>query len=217
MASHHPTKIFGAVLGISILAAITFAYAKPSEAQRPPAATSHFSIFKRVFAADPATTEEVAARLHRLNSGVQGLNADLTQMRVAGRGLGRLDSRLVIFPARDDQNICYTTIGSEGSGMLYCYTPRGADAPPGLGSAHLNVMKMYSPTGGSHVDAFGVVFDDVKALRVEVRGQWRNAPLLNNAFFLEVPNASPDDIGLVEATLSDGSVQLWDTHTQQLR
>src|SRR5688500_16013535 len=98
MVSKHRKRIFAAAVGASVLAAVAFAYARPSEAQRQLPATAHLSIFERAGgAADPATAAEVAVR-------ARDLNADLTQLRVVGRGLGRLNSTLAVFPARENQN-----------------------------------------------------------------------------------------------------------------
>lgn len=209
MVAKHRKRVFAAAAGASILAAVAFAYARPSEAQRQLPATAHLSIFERAGgAADPATATEIAFR-------ARNLNADLTKLRVVGRGLGRLNTTLAIFPARENQNMCYTTIGSDstGSGLLYCYTPRGADAPAETAGARFNVMKMYTAAGGPHTDVFGVAFDDVKSLRVQVSGEWRAIPIFSNGFFLEAPGAAFGDVGIVEATLADGSVQRWDTRT----
>ncbi len=209
MLSRHRGKIFAAAAAASIVGAVAFVSARPSDAQRQLPATAHLSIFERADAtADPATAAEVAARAH-------DLNADLTKLRVAGRGLGRLNTTLVIFPARENQNICYTTIGSDptGSGLLHCYTPRGPDAPAETAGARFHVMKMFTDTGGPHTDVFGVASDDVKSLRVQVSGEWKAIPIFNNGFFLEVPDARFADVGIVEGTLSNGSVQRWDTRT----
>jgi len=202
-------RIFVAALGASILGAVTFSFTRPSEAQRQLPASADLSIFERPGGtADAATAAEVAARAH-------DLNADLTRLRVIGRGLGRLNTTLAIFPAREDQNVCYTTIGSDptGSGLLHCYTPRGPDAPDEIVGAQFHVMKMYTLNGGPHTDVFGVASDDVQSLRVQVGGEWKTMPILNNGFFLEVPDAALADVGIVEATLANGSVQRWDTHT----
>jgi len=212
MVSKHRKRVFAAALGASILGAVAFSSTRPSEAQRQLPATADLSIFERPGGTvDAATAAEVAARAH-------DLNADLTQLRVVGRALGRLNTTLAIFPAREHQNVCYTTIGSDpaGSGLLHCYTPRGPDAPDEIMGARFHVIKMYTVNGGPHTDVFGVASDDVKSLRVQVSGEWNAIPIFNNGFFLEVPDASFADVGIVEATLSNGSVQRWDTHTGRL-
>lgn len=199
-------KISAVAVGVLVLVgASVFAFARPSGANAPPAAASHFSFMQRPGAGPSAATDAILGTLHR-----QDLNP--SDVHVAASGLGSHGSRLAIFPGTAAQRICYGIFGTDASqsGMTYCYAPRGAETPDVNAAAHFNVSAEWEADNGGHTDVFGIAFDDVKAIRVEAQGTWRDAQLANNAFYLEVPATSPNDVTFVEATLRDGSVQRWD-------
>jgi len=79
---------------------------------------------------------------------------------------------------------------------------------------HFSAVAPYSNIDGkAGTQLFGIAFDDVKALRVNVAGHWRAVPLHDNGFYLDLPNVAQTDVGVVEATLSDGTVQRHDIQT----
>jgi hypothetical protein len=67
--------------------------------------------------------------------------------------------------------------------------------------------------GKVRVQLFRVAFNDVKKLRVQVAGSWTNVPLANNAFYLDLPGIRYEQMGVVEATLANGSTQVEDLQT----
>ena len=103
----------GSVLVSLITLGVVF-FVQSSANERPPS-TELFSIFSTPMLHDPKTAAELAA--------VRNFpNQDLSQLRVIGRGLGRFNSRLAVFPANDGRNICYSLLGSSAAdpGMGYC-------------------------------------------------------------------------------------------------
>jgi hypothetical protein len=60
---------------------------------------------------------------------------------------------------------------------------------------------------------FGVAEDSVTSLRVLVSGAWRELPVANNGFYVDLPGVQRSEVGTVEATLSDGSKQVHDLQT----
>ena len=68
--------------------------------------------------------------------------------------------------------------------------------------------------GEVRVDIFGVAYDDVTSLRVQVGDEWRLVPLVSpNGFYLSLSGVSRDQLGHFEATLEDGTVQVHDLQT----
>ena len=137
---------------------------------------------------------------------------DFSRARELGRHLGQFDSRLLIFPREDDRSVCYALIAARSHpGSGYCYQP----SHPASSAAHYNFGAPQSIIDGKvGVQLYGIAFDDVTRLRVQVRGEWREVPLVGeNGFFLDLPGVSREDLGHFEATLEDGTVQIHDVQT----
>jgi hypothetical protein len=140
----------------------------------------------------------------------------LTSFRVLARGLGRFDSRVVAAPSADGRTVCYALIGATNAdpSMSYCYRPVDPGLPPGLAGQHFHAVAPEAVVDRKvGVQLFGVAFNDVKKLRVQVAGSWTNVPLSNNAFYLDLPGIRYEQMGLVEATLANGSTQVEDLQT----
>lgn len=89
--------------------------------------------------------------------------------------------------------------------MSFCYS-----RTPGK---HFNAMAIEALTAdGIGVQLFGLADDTVKRVRVNVSGQWRDVPLANNGIYLDLPGVRHEEVGVVEATLKDGTTQ---THNIQ--
>ena len=141
---------------------------------------------------------------------------DLARARSLLTGLGRFDSRVAVLPSKDGATICYGLFGARPSDPAgsYCYQPNHPSLPSPIAGEHFSAMALYSALpDGPRVQLFGIAFDDVVALRVEVSGEWVAVPVRGNAFYLDVPDASTESVGVLEATLADGSVQLHDMRT----
>jgi hypothetical protein len=139
--------------------------------------------------------------------------ADMAKTRVLARGLGRHDSRLVAFPSKSGSSVCYALLGRtpHDPAMSYCYQPLAPDAPGPLAGQHFHAVALYSNIDGKPgVQLFGIAFNDVESIRVQVSGAWRPVPVRSNGFYLDLPNVAQEDIGIVEATLADGGVQQHD-------
>jgi hypothetical protein len=197
----------GSVLASLIALGVVF-FVQSSANERPPS-TELFSIFSKPMLHDPRTAAELAV--------VRNFpNQDLSQLRVIGRGLGRFNSRLAVFPANDGRNICYSLLGSSAAdpGMGYCFAPASPYAPPETAGEHFSVAALESATDGQiRVQVFGVALDDVAKVRVQVAGGWRAIRLAPNGFYLDLPGVHHEEVGIVEVTLDDGSVQRHDIQT----
>ena len=138
---------------------------------------------------------------------------DFSRARELGRHLGQFDSRLLIFPREDNRSVCYALIAASRSHPAsgYCYQP----SHPASSAAHYSFSAPQAIVDGKiGVQLYGIAFDDVARLRVQVRGEWREVPLVGeNGFFLDLPGVSREDLGHFEATLEDGTVQMHDVQT----
>jgi hypothetical protein len=170
-------------------------------------ARSAFAVFASLPAVAPPLEVAASPSLAR---------GDLAQTRVLGANLGRFHSRLFIFPANDDRNVCFGLVGATAAdpGMTYCYSPGNPAAPSEIAGEHFSVVAPESVVGGTvGVQLFGVVDDDVASARVQVRGVWRPVQLARNSFYLDLPGVSYEQMGEFEATLKDGSAQVHDIRT----
>jgi hypothetical protein len=141
---------------------------------------------------------------------------EIAQTRVLGADLGRFHSRLFIYPANDNRNVCFGLVaaGPKDPGMVYCYSPGNPSAPPEIAGEHFSVVAPESVSDGTvGVQLFGVVDDDVVSARVQVRGDWRPVQLARNGFYLDLPGVGYDQMGRFEATLKDGTTQIHDIQT----
>jgi hypothetical protein len=132
--------------------------------------------------------------------------------------VGQFDSRLVAFRSFQGRNVCYALLAAQRTdpGMAYCYRPYADNAPPGLADEHFSVVALESRTGPNldvGTQVFGVAEDDVVSVRVLVAGSWQSIPVVDNGLFLDLPGVQRSDVGTVEVTLSDGSMQRHDLKT----
>lgn len=131
--------------------------------------------------------------------------ADVSMIRLLATDLGAFSSKLVAFPTRGGDLACYALVGQLG----YCWSPKVVP-----GDKHFNPSALESVVDGEErVQLYGLAFDDVKALRVQVSGDWRRIAVENNGFYLDLPGVRHSQMAVVEATLSDGSVQTYDLQT----
>jgi hypothetical protein len=141
---------------------------------------------------------------------------EIAQTRVLGAGLGRFHSRLFIYPANDNRNVCFGLVAASPNdpGMVYCYSPGNPSAPPEIAGEHFSVVAPESVSDGTvGVQLFGVVEDDVARARVQVKGEWQPVRLAHNGFYLDLPGVSYSQLGRFEVTLEDGTTQVHDIQT----
>lgn len=139
--------------------------------------------------------------------------ADFDKLHVLGSELGAKNSRLVAFPSESGQVVCYALLGFTPAdpGMSYCYAPYDPGLPDGIKGEHFSAVALYSAAGGEpRVQLFGIAFDDVVKVRVQAAGEWKSVPLNNNGLYLDLPGLMHEQVGIVEATLADGTVQVHD-------
>jgi hypothetical protein len=184
-----------------------FALAHPSGAGRPYDVRSAFA----VFGSQPAVAAPAeVARSPSLS------RAEIAQTRLLGSNLGRFHSRLFVYPANDDRNVCFGLVAAspEDPGMVYCYSPGSSSAPSEIAGEHFSVVAPESVSGGTvGVQLFGVADDDVASARVEVDGRWRPVRIARNGFYLDLPGVTYEQMGRFEATLKDGTTQTHDIRT----
>ena len=137
---------------------------------------------------------------------------DWNKLRVLGSGLGRYDARLVAYPAGDGSMVCYWLVGeTRGPLTSHCYDPSDPHLPGRVKGQHFAALALYSAEEGKpSVQLFGIAFDDVVEVRAQVAGEWVDVPLGNNGFFVDLPGVRHEQVGIVEATLADGSTQIHD-------
>jgi len=143
---------------------------------------------------------------------------DRASFRTLLSGVGRFDTRLVAFRSFHGRNVCYAILAAERTdpAMSYCYGPYAEDAPAGLAGEHFSVAALGSRTGPNldvGTEVFGVAEDDVVGVRVLVAGSWQKIPIVDNGLFLDLPGVDRSEVGTVEVTLSDGSIQRHDLQT----
>jgi hypothetical protein len=175
-----------------------------------PAAADLFDVFQT---GDPAAPEPELAHMEQ-DVGVAAV--DRKQRRILGANLGQFDSRLVAFPARGGQNVCFALLGRTvyQPAASYCYQPRGAGLPAKLAGERFSVVGLWGVIDGNGgTQVFGVAEDSVKSIRVMVAGAWRDVPIERNGFYLDLPGVPHRQVGTVEATLTDGTKQIHDIQT----
>lgn len=189
------------------LTTISLAYSSNASGSKGDVARDAFAVFQ----SGPAMAPEAEVADLAIDVGTDA--TDRTQFRVLGAGLGTFHSRLVAFPARGGKNVCYSLLGArlEDPGMSYCYAPRSTHVPAPLLGERFSVVALESVTAaGLETQVFGIAEDSVARVRVDVAGTWREIPIRRNGFYLDLPAVAHSDVGLVEATLSDGSRQFHD-------
>jgi len=175
-----------------------------------PSAVPHMAVFNDASRAE-APEPELASTF---TGGDEQANQAKTH--VLARGVGRHDSRLVAFPSPTGSSVCYALLGRtpHDPAMSYCYQPLAPDNPAAIRGEHFSAVALYSNIDGkAGTQLFGIAFDDVKSMRVNVAGAWQAVPVKHNGFYLDLPNVAQADVGTVEATLSDGTVQRHDIQT----
>jgi hypothetical protein len=170
-------------------------------------ARSAFAVFDSLPAAAPPAEVAKSPGISR---------GEIAQTRILGSDLGRFHSRLFIYPANGDRNVCFGLVAATplDPGMVYCYSPGNPSAPPEIAGEHFSVVAPETVSDGTvGVQLFGVIDDDVTTARVQVNGSWRPVRLARNGFYLDLPGVSYAQMGRFEATLKDGSTQIHDIQT----
>ena len=201
------TRVFVLAAAGAAAVALTLALTHRSGASRNLDARSAFAVFRSL---PPSPPPAEVSRSPSLSRG------DIAQTRILGTDLGRFHSRLFIYPANGNRNVCFGLVAAnpQDPGMVYCYSPGNPSAPPEIAGEHFSVVAPESVSDGTvGVQLFGVVDDDVVSARVQVRGEWRPVRLARNGFYVDLPGVSYDQMGRFEATLRDGSTQLHDIRT----
>jgi hypothetical protein len=207
MTRSRSTKLVVLVAAGAAAAGSALALTHGSRAGRNLDPRAAFAVFHTL---PPSAPPSEVARSPSLSRG------DLAQTRLLGAGLGRFHSRLFIYPANGDRNVCYGLVAAspQDPGMVYCYSPGNPAAPSEIAGEHFSVVAPESVSDGTvGVQLFGVVDDDVVSARVQVGGEWRSVQLGRNSFYLDLPGVSYDQMGHFEATLRDGSIQIHDIRT----
>ncbi len=195
-----PARARGRVLAAAacVLAAgiaATLALTKRADATAATPFAANFAVFS-----EPVPVLRGVPMTEVTGSGPEPTSA----VRILGENLGPYSLKLVAFTV-NREGVCFALVGWTS----YCWRP---DVVPG--HKHFHPSALYSFLNGqSRVQLHGLAFDDVEALEVRVRGQWRNVPLANNGFYLDLPGVEDADVDVVRATLSDGSVQTYNLHT----
>jgi hypothetical protein len=170
-------------------------------------ARSDFAVFHSLPPAAPPSEVASSPSLSR---------GEIAQTRVLGTDLGRFHSRLFIYPANDNRNVCFGLVAAspKDPGMVYCYSPGNPSAPPEIAGEHFSVVAPESVSDGTvGVQLFGVVDDEVARARVQIGGEWRPVHLARNGFYLDLPGVSYDQMGHFEVTLRDKTTQTHDIAT----
>jgi len=160
-------------------------------------------------------SDSVEPQLRDLAQHVGATGGETTSMRILNRDLGPFNSRVVAFAAKGGRTICYSLLGERVTdpGTSYCYQPNGR-LPARLTGQHFNVMAPQHVVDGEiGVQVFGLAFDDVVSVRVDVNGAWLPARVVNNSFYLHLPGVGGRQLGIVEATLASGATQRHDLRT----
>lgn len=193
-----------------LISGVALAFSAGASGGEGPVARDSFAVFG---GGPPAAPESELTSL----ADQVGVDAtDKTQFRVLAAGLGHFNSRLVAFPARSGHNICYSLLGAkpEDPGMSYCYQPGNDAVPAQLVGERFSVVALQSVIDGQvSTQLFGVAENPVKGIRVMVAGSWRDVSIKRNGFYLDLPGVPHYDVGIVEATLANGSKQVHDIQT----
>jgi hypothetical protein len=196
-----------------------------SGAGQKPNATTAFSIFSTSPTTQAPTELSSKERISE--------NSDLGQVHEIAADLGSYRTKLLIWPAQNGTSVCYALV------HVYAYCYPLSDPIQSAGGEHFNVSRLQSRISG-HVGTavFGVAFDDVVRLRIQVNGAWRPVRLYKNGFYIELPNTffedctftplykedgvttgnfdcRPSDRLVLEATLAEGTRQVHDIRTNQ--
>jgi hypothetical protein len=108
----------GCLIGLAAVAALVIAHGASGTAR--PQASDGFAVFGQGAASAPEQ------QLVSLADDVGANATDRMRFRVLAAGLGQFHSRLVAFPARDGQLVCYSLLGAraEEPGMSYSIRQR---------------------------------------------------------------------------------------------
>lgn len=190
---------------LGIVAGLVVVQKSLSTGKIVPPATGSFGVFAKKGNAnnDPALAE--VASMFR-----GGELADVGRAQVLLRNLGEYDSRVIAVSSISGRTICFALAGetSQDPGAAYCNQPNDPSAPASIAGQHFGAMALYSAFDGTpRVQLFGIAFDDVAYLRINVAGTLHDVPLSNNGFYLDLPETQEQDVGVLEATLTDGTVQ----------
>jgi hypothetical protein len=143
-------------------------------------------------------------------TGDPGANAsDPTSMHVLRDRLGPYNSRIVAYTSLDRGRICVYLLGhaAGGIGMGFCSRP---DTDPAFAGLHFIAAAPWtSGLDGTSTQVFGVATDQVRGIRVLTNGQWLNASLTDNAFYLDLPGHTSDDVQQITATLESGDSETY--------
>jgi hypothetical protein len=208
------------VLGLALIAAVLLHPAVGQAIQRAfgdRSAASDFAPFRGGTELDLGSLSASQSKsLENVIANFPADSADVAGARVLQGGLGRFNSKLVVVPSSSRRGLCYSLLAAAGfPSMTYCYRPLEAGAlDSSLSGQRFMVSTLESLNDGTvGTQVFGVTLDDVRALRIQVDGAWRDLPIENSSFYLDLPTSDLGSIGEVEATLADGSKQLHDTTT----
>jgi len=197
--SRSRTSLIGLVV---VIAASVMALTTSAGASDPPQAEPVRNVFD---AFSRLTQTRPEPELERLS-----VRHNIGDFHVLGQSLGRSGARLVAGLSADGATVCYGLLGGPGS-VSYCYPPLYPNLPKELAGQHFHAVAPEALVGGEvGVQLYGVAFDDVVSMRAQVAGEWRSVPLFNNGFYLDVPGVRNEQVGIVEATLADGSKQIHD-------
>ena len=188
--------------------ALGIAWAGSSQApERVKPVDRSFAVLKAP--ADPASIRA----LKDLPSFLLQPNLHKSDLRITQDNLGRFRSRILIAASEDGKTMCYALHGERpvDPAMAYCWQPGDAFAPSGLKGQHFHAVALESVIDGRvGSQLYGIAFDDVERVRVRVDGTWHAVPVVDNSFYLDLPGTPNKSVGVVEAMLEDGSVQVHD-------
>jgi hypothetical protein len=209
-----PRVVFAScVCAAGLISGLVLALSSGASGGEPSKAADLFGVFR---AGTSAAPEPELAHMEQ-DVGVTG--QDRKQRRILGSDLGQFESRLVAFPARGGQNVCFALLGRTvyQPAASYCYQPRGEGLPAALAGERFSVMGLWGvmDNGRGGTQVFGVAEDGVKSMRVMVAGAWRDLRIDRNGFYLDLPGVPQKQVGIVEATLADGAKQIHDIQTGQ--
>jgi hypothetical protein len=205
-----PLALFACVITAGLATAFALVLSSGASGTGSLVAADLFDVFQT---GDPAGPEPELAHMEQ-DVGVAA--ADREQRRILGSDLGQFDSRLVAFPARGGENVCFALLGRTvyQPAASYCYEPRGDGLPAKLADERFSVMGLWGVIDGNGgTQVFGIAEDSVKSIRVMVAGAWRDVPIERNGFYLDLPGVPHRQVGIVEATLADGTKQIHDIQT----
>jgi hypothetical protein len=201
----------GAIVLASVVAA-TAVYVVPAMSSKTavgPSAVDRYSVLGEV------SRVPVDPRLSYVTRLIRSVDeADLTTLHVLRSGVGRFSSRLVMFPSQTGGIVCYALLATEATdpGMSYCTQPLSEALPSGIRRQHFTVSALESreASGAVTTQVFGIAFDDVETARLGISVSWLVVPVDLIGLYLALDGIERDDIGVLEATLTTGTVQRYD-------